>query len=81
MYMLNIRYADNLFLHVYILLALFTAKNCCGTYTVNIKRLIQKICISGNRINKRDFLLFSGFLIDYSQLKAELMVNFGYPKR
>jgi len=29
----------------------------------------------------RDFLLFSGVLIDYSQLLVELMVNFGGPRR
>ncbi|MPN37065.1 hypothetical protein SDC9_184581 [bioreactor metagenome] len=37
MYMLNIRYAGNLFLRVYSILAKRTAKNYCETCTVNVK--------------------------------------------
>jgi len=37
MRILNVHYLDNLFLNEYSILAMLTATDCCGTYTVELK--------------------------------------------
>ncbi len=52
MRILNARYLDNLFLSAYSILAMFTAKNCPGTCTVELKNHnVKPIAVSDTNLN------------------------------